>query len=80
MIYPKIDANQWAEIYSLNMDKVICPKCGLEQDLKNPVAFEHWRGLEADLHDCGPNYQASVFKSVDKETIKLWNMLQLKLR
>lgn len=80
MIYPQIDAQLWAETYSLSTEKVDCPNCGIEQTLKNPVAFDHWRGLEADLHECGPRYQASVFKTVDRETIQIWNQLQLKLR
>lgn len=77
MIYPLVDWQKWAKMYGLNTDEVVCPKCGISQALKNPVAFEHWRGLEADIHSCGPTYQASIFKTIDRERIKIWNELQV---
>lgn len=76
MIFPQIDSKKWAEMYDLKIKVVECPKCGMHQTVDRPVAFDHWRGLEAELHECGPNYQSCVFKTVDKERIKIWNELQ----
>lgn len=67
MIYPTHDVHEWAQKYGLSLEPLACPKCGLLQQFTTPFVTENWRGVQADIHECGANYQAARAVSVDEE-------------
>ena len=75
ILYPQVSAEEWCKRYGLKMRNVKCPKCGLIQKLTIPWATKKTRGLKAELHGCGKNYQATSGIPADSKERESWKEL-----
>lgn len=64
LVYPQVSFEEWAKLYSLSTEPKPCTRCGRLQFPTIPFAFENWRGLQAEIHDCGATQQLSVAREV----------------
>jgi hypothetical protein len=62
LLFPQDDPNTWSKIYNINIEYVPCICCGIMQEVNIPFATIVKRGFMAELHDCGEEFQAIIFK------------------
>lgn len=67
MLYPQVDAQDWANLYSIETRVGTCCKCKESQVFTTPFAYGEFRGLLSDHTQCGEEYRQSVFVVVNKQ-------------
>ena len=66
MEYPQEDYRRWAWSHGINLHPSPCPKCGAPQRPTIPFTLDGCiHGLEAPLHECGPDYQLQRVLAID---------------
>lgn len=77
MIYPKVNAKEWAEQYHLLTDSQDCPNCGVSCEFNIPFAISGYRGLEAEeCRGCGRKTGMSILTPYGEEKLAFWNKVK----
>lgn len=72
VLYPAEDCQIWAARYQLSMDPHECSNCGVPQFPIKPFATSTWRGLQAVMHECGPDFQLIRAREIDPARAAEW--------
>jgi hypothetical protein len=66
VLYPKVHHRVWKRRHGMDDAKTVrCPNCGLDQPMVIPFETSTIVGLLAEMHACGPRFQAST--GIDKD-------------
>ena len=71
MIYPSVPVEDWAKEWGIDITPDECVNCKKVFPYTIPVALKGYRGVLAELHECGEKYQRSILRPVG-ETLKWW--------
>jgi hypothetical protein len=80
ILFPIVDPANWAKRYSLSLKPKACSKCGKLQYPKIPFATSSWRGLQSELHECGPSHQLFRARDIDPDEQRDWKMAYARIK
>ena len=67
-LFPLVDPKNWADIYKIRLDPILCSECKNMVEFNKPFAIEGYRGLIA-IHNC----DNQIFRCVPiGEKIEFW--------
>jgi hypothetical protein len=67
ILYPQVPLDEWCKRYNIQPKTNKCRKCGKLQTTTIPIASKSFRGLQAELHECGRNYRLATLVSADTD-------------
>ena len=62
--YLNVDHVKWARYYQLSLEPRPCDKCGKLLYPTIPYIYQDWRGLSSASHECSPNYDLNIVRSL----------------